>query len=56
MYMQDWVIRLDAFLRFNEEDILHDKGKVTVAIAKAFAESDFDRLVANAEETDKLTK
>lgn len=30
--------------------------KVTVAIAKAFAESDFDRLVANAEETDKLTK
>ena len=62
MYMRDWVNRLDAFLQFNEEDILHDKGKVTAAIAKAFAESefekfrvlqdrtyqsDFDRLVAN---------
>ena len=61
MYMADWVKRLDAFLQFNEEDILHDKGKVTAAIAKAFAEkefekfrvlqdrtyqSDFDRLVA----------
>ena len=71
MYMQDWVSRLDAFLQFNEEDILHDKGKVTAAIAKAFAESefekfrvlqdrtyqsDFDRLVANIEENDKLTK
>lgn len=52
----------------NEEDILHDKGKVTAAIAKAFAESefekfrvlqdrtyksDFDRLVANIEENSK---
>ena len=71
MYMQDWVNRLDAFLQFNEEDILHDKGKVTAAIAKAFAESefekfrvlqdrtyqsDFDRLVANIEENSKQTK
>lgn len=43
MYMQDWVERLDAFLQFNEEDILHDKGKVTAAIAKAFAESEFEK-------------
>ena len=71
MYMQDWVGRLDAFLQFNEEDVLHDKGKVTTAIAKAFAESefekfrvlqdrtyqsDFDRLVANIEENSKQTK
>ena len=27
MYMADWVKRLDAFLQFNEEDILHDKGQ-----------------------------
>ena len=43
MYMKDWVSRLDAFLQFNEEDILHDKGKVTAAIAKAFAESEFEK-------------
>ena len=67
MYMQDWVARLDAFLQFNEEEVLHHKGKVTAAIAKAFAESefeqyrviqdqlyqsDFDRLVASTEEKD----
>ena len=43
MYMRDWVERLDAFLQFNEEDILHNKGKVTAAIAKAFAESEFEK-------------
>ncbi len=43
MYMQDWVNRLDAFLQFNEEDILHDKGKVTAAVAKTFAEKEFEQ-------------
>ncbi len=43
MYMADWVKRLDAFLQFNEEDILRDKGKVTAAIAKAFAEKEFEK-------------
>ena len=41
--MADWVKRLDAFLQFNEEDILHDKGKVTAAIAKAIAEKEFEK-------------
>ena len=65
MYMQDWAERLDAFLQFNEEDVLQNKGKVTAAIAKTFAESefekyrvlqdrsyqsDFDRLIADIEE------
>lgn len=69
MTMADWASKLDAFLQFNDADILHDKGKVTAAIAKAFAESefeqyrviqdrlyqsDFDRLVASTEkEEDK---
>ena len=35
--------RLDAFLQFNEEEILQDKGKVTAAIAKSFAESEFEK-------------
>ena len=43
MYMQDWVERLDAFLQFNEEDILENNGTVTAAIAKAFAESEYDK-------------
>ena len=38
-----WKTKLDAFLRFNDADVLQDKGKVTAAIAKEFAESEFER-------------
>mgnify|MGYP002600478565 CR=1 FL=1 len=41
MTMEDWKSKLDAFLRFNDADVLQDKGKVTAAIAKEFAESEF---------------
>ena len=43
MTMADWAAKLDAFLQFNGEDVLRDKGKVTAAIAKAFAESEFEQ-------------
>ena len=43
MTMEDWVAKLDAFLQFNEEEILQDAGKVTAEIAKAFAESEFEK-------------
>ena len=33
----------NAFLQFNEEDVLQDKGKVTHEIAKAFAEGEYDK-------------
>ncbi|MBN1604270.1 MAG: virulence RhuM family protein [Chitinispirillaceae bacterium] len=43
MTMHDWVKKLDAFLQFNEEDILHNAGKVTAEIARLFAESEFEK-------------
>lgn len=43
MTMADWASKLDAFLQFNNADVLKDKGKVTAAIAKAFAESEFEQ-------------
>ncbi len=43
MYMKDWAERLDAFLQFNEAELLQDKGKVTHEIAKAFAENEFEK-------------
>ena len=43
MTMVDWASKLDAFLQFNNAEILQDKGKVTAAIAKAFAESEFEQ-------------
>ena len=43
MTMEDWKSKLDAFLRFNDAEILENKGKVTAAIAKEFAESEFEK-------------
>ena len=43
MTMEDWKTKLDAFLRFNDADVLQDKRKVTAAIAKEFAESEFEK-------------
>lgn len=43
MTMEDWASKLDAFLQFNDAEVLQDKGKVTAAIAKAFAESEFEQ-------------
>lgn len=43
MTMADWASKLDAFLQFNDAEILKDKGKVTAAIAKSFAESEFEQ-------------
>ena len=43
MTMEDWAKKLDVFLEFNEEAILKDKGKVSAAIAKSFAESEFEK-------------
>ena len=43
MTMEDWAQKLDVFLKFNEEEILHDKGRVSAEIAKSFAESEFEK-------------
>jgi hypothetical protein len=43
MTMADWAGKLDAFLQFNQRDLLDHPGKVTAEIAKAFAESEFEK-------------
>jgi len=43
MTMEDWTDKLNAFLRFNEREILDHPGKVTQEIAKAFAESEYEK-------------
>ena len=43
MNMHDWITRLDAFLQFKEKEILTNSGKVTAEIARAFAESEFEK-------------
>ena len=43
MMMQDWAEKLDAFLRFNEAELLTDAGKVSAEVARQFAESEFEK-------------
>jgi len=43
MTMKDWVSKLNAFLQFNQKDILQNAGKVSAAIAKVFAEKEYER-------------
>jgi len=43
MTMKDWSQKLNAFLQFNERDILENAGKVTAQIAKEFAISEFEK-------------
>ena len=41
--MSDWVEKLNAFLQFNQREILDNPGLVTAEIAKAFAETEFGK-------------
>ncbi len=43
MTMNDWALKLNAFLQFNQREILSNPGHVTAEIAKAFAESEFEK-------------
>jgi len=43
MTMKDWAGKLNAFLQFNEREILDHPGKVSQEVAKAFAESEFEK-------------
>jgi hypothetical protein len=43
MTMADWEERLSSFLKLWDRDVLQDAGKVTAEIAKAHAESEFEK-------------
>lgn len=41
MYMKDWIVKLDDFLRLGEHDILTHAGKISHEVAVAKAETEF---------------
>jgi hypothetical protein len=43
MKMNNWADKLDAFLVFNEYDILKDAGKIRSLVAKKFAEKEYEK-------------
>ena len=69
MTMRDWRNKLDAFLEFNEYNVLKSSGSISHKVAKALAEeefsifrpiqdrdflSDFDQTIATIASTGKL--
>ena len=43
MTMEDWSKRLDLFLMADDREILQDAGKITAEIARAKAETEFEK-------------
>ena len=43
MTMNDWAQKLNAFLQFNQREILDNPGLISTEIAKAFAENEFEK-------------
>jgi len=43
MRMNNWVEKLDAFLRFNEREILEDNGRISSEVAIALAENEYEK-------------
>lgn len=43
MNMKDWIKKLDAFLQFNEQDILKHQGKISHLVALELAEKEFEK-------------
>ncbi len=51
MYMNDWILKLNAFLQFNEKEILDGKGKVSQEVASKLAVEEYEKYV---QEQDRL--
>jgi hypothetical protein len=43
VYMKEWKEKLDAFLRFNEQEILSDKGSISMEIAQQLALEQYEK-------------
>lgn len=43
LYMRDWRAKLDAFLRFNERQVLESPGKVSMEVARSLAVEEYGR-------------
>ncbi|MEW5927045.1 MAG: virulence RhuM family protein [Gemmatimonadota bacterium] len=50
VFLRDWEERLDAFLRFNERDVLPDTGHVRKADADSHAEAEYEKFAARRRE------
>lgn len=50
VFLKDWADKLDAFLKFNERDVLEGAGRVTKKQAEAHAEREYEAFAARRRE------
>jgi hypothetical protein len=50
MKMKNWVEKLDAFLQFNDYEVLNDAGKVSATVAKKLAEEEYKKFAPMQDE------
>ena len=50
MTMKDWVEKLDAFLQFNGQEILHDAGSISHKVAQELAYKEYDKFQKKQDE------
>ena len=43
MTMKDWIVKLNAFLKFSEYDILTNAGKISHEVAEALALKEYEK-------------
>lgn len=59
LYMRDWREKLDAFLKFNERDLLEHAGKISMEVAQTLALQEYERFrvhrLAKEAEAETLT-
>ena len=44
MHMSHWVEKLDAFLKFNDYEVLANAGKISAEVAKQLAEGEYEKM------------
>ncbi|MEQ1705817.1 MAG: virulence RhuM family protein [Rickettsiales bacterium] len=51
MKMEDWIDKLDAFLRFNDYEVLENAGKVSADVAKSLVDKEYDQFRVSQDKT-----
>ena len=54
MTMREWETKLDAFLQFNERDVLNHAGRISAEMAEKLALERYAEFDANRRETERL--
>ena len=54
MTMREWETKLDAFLQFNERDVLNHAGRISAEVAEKLALERYAEFDANRRETERL--